>query len=298
MATMNVRSIKPKTAPFSEYVTSKNLDIVAVTETWLKHDETKSTIADISPPGYSFFHEPRADQWAGGGVGILVSDQLKTDIHPLPSFKTFKAIFARIGNNSFSGFVVCLYRLQNSTCQFFDEFQDLPENIISLHDNLYISCILGDFNLHLHNSNGNTNKFNEILICFELKQHVYFPTHVHGHWLDLLITKRISNSIKSVFSAAGISDHLAVISEIDCCKTKWNKEKISFRKINKIDYESFHSDILSSDLIKKPKKDLSALCQLYDSVLSSILDKHAPVSTKTLPKKNTNSMDDSGNNEG
>ena len=31
----------------------------------------------------------------------------------------------------------------------------------------------------------------------------FFPTHVHGHWQDLLITKRIPNSIKSVFSAAG-----------------------------------------------------------------------------------------------
>ena len=115
-----------------------------------------------------------------------------------------EAISARIRNNSFSGFVVCLYRLQNGTCQFFDEFQDLLENIISLHDNLYI---LGDFNLHgnnLHgnNSNGNTNKFNKILTCFDLKQHVNFPTHVHGHWLDLLITKRISNCIKSVFSVS------------------------------------------------------------------------------------------------
>ena len=221
---MNVRSIKPNTAPFSQYVTSKILDIVAVTETWLKHDETKSAIADISPPGW-LFQEPRADQWTGGGVSILVSDQLKTDILPLPSFKTFEAISARIGNNSFSGLVVCLYRLQNGTCQFLYEFQDLLENIISLHENLYI---LGDFNLHLDNSNGNTNKFNEILTCFDLKQHINFPTHVHGHWLDLLITKRISNSIKSVFSAAGISDHLVVISEIDCCKTKWNKEKILY----------------------------------------------------------------------
>ena len=93
---MNVRSIKPKTAPFSEYVTSKNLDIVAVTETWLKHDETKSTTADISPPGYSFFHEPRADQRAGGGVGILVSDQLKADVHPLPSFKTYREQFVQV----------------------------------------------------------------------------------------------------------------------------------------------------------------------------------------------------------
>ena len=43
----------------------------------IKHDETQSTIADISPPGYSFFHEPRADQRAGVGVGYLFSDQFK-----------------------------------------------------------------------------------------------------------------------------------------------------------------------------------------------------------------------------
>ena len=48
-------------------------------------------------------------------------------------------------------------------------------------------------------------------------------------------------------------------------------------------------------VIKKPKKELSALCRQYDSVLGSILDKYAPVSTKT--QKTTNSMDDSRNNE-
>ena len=66
---------------------------------------------------------------------------------------------------------------------------------------------------------------------------------------------------------------------------KWNKEEISFSKINKIDYQSFHSDILNSDLINKPEKDLSALCHQYDSVLSSIFDKYIPVNTKTLPIK-------------
>ena len=39
-----------------------------------KHDETQSTIVDISSPGYSFFRKPRADQRTEGGVGILVSD--------------------------------------------------------------------------------------------------------------------------------------------------------------------------------------------------------------------------------
>ena len=75
---------------------------------------------------------------------------------------------------------------------------------------------MGDFNLHLGNSNGQANKLNRILTCFDPKQHVNFSTHVHDHWLDLLINKRISTCIKSgVFSAAGISYHLTVISKIE-----------------------------------------------------------------------------------
>ena len=41
--------------------------------------------------------------------------------------------------------------LQNGTCQFVDEFLDLLDNLIPLHDKLYI---LGDFNLHRDNANG------------------------------------------------------------------------------------------------------------------------------------------------
>ena len=110
--------------------------------------------------------------------------------------------------------------------------------------------------------------------------------------------KRISNSLKSVFSAAYISDYLAVISEINGCKTKLNKEKISLRKINRI--ESFQSDFLNSDLIKKPEKDLPTLCQQYDSALSSIVtNTFMIVSTKeSVNQKITYFMDDSGNNKG
>ena len=62
-----------------------------------------------------------------------------------------------------------------------------------------MTICMGYFNLHLDNSNEEKpDKFNEMLT--------------------------------SDFSAAGISDHLAVISENDGCKTKWNKDKISVRK--------------------------------------------------------------------
>ena len=64
------------------------------------------------------FYEPRADHRAGEGVDILVSSQLKTDIHPLPSFKTYRKQFIQ--------WFRCLpvYASKRDICQFFDEFQD------------------------------------------------------------------------------------------------------------------------------------------------------------------------------
>ena len=57
--------------------------------------------------------------------------------------------------------------------------------------------------------------------------------------------------------------------------------------------------MLNSRLIKITRKYLSALCQQYDSVLTSILDKHGSVNIKTQKaQKTTYSMDDFGNIKG
>ena len=88
-----------------------------------------------------------------------------------------------------------------------------------------------------------------------------------------------------MFPVDGISDHLTVISEIDVAKPKLTKTTISFRKLNKIDLSAFRSNISNSDLIQKPEKDISALCCQYDTVLTSIIDKHAPMCTKNMSVK-------------
>ena len=86
ISTINARSIKCKTAPCTEFVTSKKLDVVAVTETWLKRNDTKAVIADIALPGYHFYHQPRSNKKVGGGVGVLVSDKFKTKVQKIPSY--------------------------------------------------------------------------------------------------------------------------------------------------------------------------------------------------------------------
>ena len=132
-----------------------------------------------------------------------------------------------------------------------------------------MTICMGYFNLHLDNSNEEKpDKFNEILTCFHLKQHVNFLI-----LLNQIFRQQVFQTILRSYQKMTV--------------VRRNGTRIKYRsgKINKIDYESYHSDIVISDLIKKPEKSLSALCQQYDLVLSSILDKHAPVSIKNLSGK-------------
>ena len=70
------------------------------------------------------------------------------------------------------------------------------------------------FNLRLDIPTQITTIFVDILISFILK-HVTFSTHIHGHWLDLLITRLTSD---------GVSDHQGVIVDINMFITSYLNE--------------------------------------------------------------------------
>ena len=54
----------------------------------------------------------------------------------------------------------------------------------------------------------------------------------------------------------------------------------TFRRLNSIDHTSFHDDLKQSSLITNPPQLLNPLLDEYDTTLHSLLDKHAPVTTK------------------
>ena len=73
---------------------------------------------------------------------------------------------------------------------------------------------LGDFNLHLDSPSNHITTFTDLLTSFGLRQHVDFPTHIHGHWLDLFITRTACDLIKTVHPSDGLSDHMTVIADV------------------------------------------------------------------------------------
>ena len=126
-----------------------------------------------------------------------------------------------------------------------------------------------------------TITFDDILTSFDLKQHVTFSTYIHGHWLDLVITRSTCDNIQMLTVSDGLSDHHSVIVDINFFRT----HNVSYRPIHKIDIDAFKADILKSDHIRDPKGHLSDLCKQYYHVLKALLNKHAPITTKTVSQK-------------
>ena len=93
---------------------------------------------------------------------------------------------------------------------FFNEFPDFFETTLQFQEDLYI---FGDFNVQLDLSL-NTRSFMNVLQTHALHQNVLFPTHVHGHWLDLFITRSTCINIKAIFPTDGLSDHHCVIIDL------------------------------------------------------------------------------------
>ncbi len=66
--------------------------------------------------------------------------------------------------------------------------------------------LLGDFNIHVDVVCSDTTLLLSVFDCFNLSQHVHFPTHSHGHILVLICTSGVG--ICSISSSdTGISDH-------------------------------------------------------------------------------------------
>ena len=129
---MNCQSMCNKTMEIADYVKDHNVDIVALTETWLKDTEQDNTqaIGDMTPDGYCFKHVARSGK-KGGGVGLLFKKTLSLEVTKVTT-KSFECMDACLTSGAVSLRIIVVYRLHpkykkngiNSNL-FFDEFTEL-----------------------------------------------------------------------------------------------------------------------------------------------------------------------------
>ena len=174
-------------------------------------------------------------------------------------------------------------KLKNTT--FFEEWSEFL-------DRLVVMLITGDLNFHLDNVNlSDTRKFNETLSDHG---HVQGATHNKGHTLDVVITR--DNSIimqttpsvrdRCLFDLNGnpSGDHFTLFTSLEISKPPKQHNTVSYRKFSEINTTDLIQDLNTSKIVQNREGSVVNVVKLYNSELSSIIDKHAPLEHYTASK--------------
>ena len=285
----NSRSIKNKSADIFDYVCDCKADLFAITETWLNANDD-AVRAELCPTSYKISDHPRIGR-RGGGVALLYRNSLnvvKIDAGERKSFEFSEWTVQLPSSHDLR--VVILYRPPYSdehkvtTSTFFVEFCNYLESIVLSKEQL---LIVGDFNIHVDVLDDNDSiKLLDLLESFGLQQHVSQATHTHGHTLDLIITRQTDQIIKTAPHVDRfISDHASILCSLHSIKPSLTVRSISYRKLKAINMESLNKELSTTGLCQAPPNDLEELVNCYNETLRSVLDKHAPLTTKTIVER-------------
>lgn len=145
----------------------------------------------------------------GGGVAALFSNDLPFKNISLGIYSTFEYLaFVMKPPNCL---MVTIYHPPQHKVGFIPEFGEFLSNVVTNYDFI---VICDDFNIHMDNiGDSYAVQFTNQLSMFELTQHIYVPTHNHGHTLDLVISKGLDISVTGTLDV-GISDHLCIFFDV------------------------------------------------------------------------------------
>ena len=262
----------------------QELDVMAITETWL-HTDDKALCAEIKDIGFDIIHKPRKGR--GGGVAIISKHQCnirpcKTSLKPT-SFECQEVVL-KIPATRF----VVVYRPGNrgDFDRFIEEFETL---LLNLSENYEPAIICGDFNIHVEDeTDSHAKKFLRLLEDFGWHNIISEPTHIKGGTLDLILTQKLYDDHMElvnvdIMQVPVVPDHFLITCEADIAYQPPPKtSEIICRNMKEISLDTYRDMILSSDLCGDLPEDLEECVNLYNSTLRSILDELAPLEKKVI----------------
>ena len=290
MCLLNPWSVVNKSTELCHFIIDNDLDVLALTETWLSGNLSDGpTLSNLLPPGYQILHEPRGSR--GGGTAVIHRSCLPMKrFHSQASHNSFELLECTLSLSA--SIKLCLiYRPERTRQQcdgvsFLEEFAE------------YLSCVvtspgepilMGDFNFHVDDSaNPRANAFLQLLSDFGLKQHISQPTHRNGHILDLVISGSESSLITNcVPQDHCFPDHFPVFIDLSLEKANTKKKLVQYRKIKAISESSLTDAISSAPLLQEVADiaDPDRLTEQYNTGLKLVLDQLAPVKARVITER-------------
>jgi len=290
IGSLNTRSAVNKAALLHDIIEDYKLDMLCLTETWVPSDAPDAIKSDLAPPGFSAKHHHRGtyEDGRGGGIAFIHNNLIKCHLFNTNNHPDFEHTTIKITNTKTPLYIIIIYRPpDHSISNFFDQFTKLLEEMLAITQNL---IICGDFNTPGTSNRHNTcinNKLQNIIDEFSLIQHITNPTHVSGNILDLVITH---NSFKVIPDnppqPTSFSDHYLITSLISLAIPKPISKIVSYRNIKAIDWAQFNTDLSTSSILDHHNKSTDQYADHINNTIIQLLDKHAPIRTKTARQSN------------
>ncbi len=143
--------------------------------------------------------------------------------------------------------------------------------------------IAGDINIHVETDDAPSRKFHEIIDIFDLKQHVCGPTHIKGHTIDVIITRNNKSAVHNVvITKYNLSHHFLIDFVFNAEITEATTKTITYRNVKKVDCKRFCNDIVDQYSKLPCTTDMTEKITGYNTVMTTVMNKHAPIITKTI----------------
>ncbi|KAL8604097.1 hypothetical protein ACOMHN_047309 [Nucella lapillus] len=203
----NAQSIsrkRNKRVEIENVIRDESIDIMFITETWLKPQGDEAACVDVTPGEYSMRSFPRQAR-RGGGIAFITRNSLFEHATVTTEFpfdhNSFELVQLTLDGHHRVNFF-CLYRPPPSKVNkltdgmFFEEFCELLEHANVMGGK---TVFLGDFNISWDRpAHPNTVKAVDLLDMFSLSQAVNFPTHRDGHTIDWCVFREEELILRSV----------------------------------------------------------------------------------------------------
>ena len=150
---LNIRSVVHKAPSLHDIINYFQLDVIALTETWIDDDAPPAIKNDVAPDGYSVLHVHRAavlgGSTRGGGLAVVHRNTLPVRVHPLSTstiaHTTYDRQIVKLVLPSSFIIIVNIYRPPaGSNASFIEELADLIASIVANTNDKLLLC--GDFN--------------------------------------------------------------------------------------------------------------------------------------------------------
>ncbi|XP_061766120.1 uncharacterized protein LOC133558938 [Nerophis ophidion] len=186
---LNIRSLSPKTLLVNDIIRDNNLNVIGLSETWLKPNDFFA-LNEACPPNFTHAHIARPLK-RGGGVALIYNENFNLSPNINNKYKSFEVLTMK-SVTPLPLHLAVIYRPPGPYSDFINEFSEFVADLVTHADNI---IIMGDFNVHMNTpSDPPCIALQTVIDSCGLTQIINEPTHRNGNTIDLVLVRGITVS--------------------------------------------------------------------------------------------------------